>query len=141
MRTLPTAILLLGALGLAPAAIAQTESSLPAARTVAGVKYVQGGIGRDEAAAMMSEARNYPLAVVFSGGTDNHFVANVELRVRDASGRTVLQTHSEGPIVLVDLPAGKYLVDAEYRGKAVQRSAELSPKRAARLDFHWTDND
>ena len=131
--------LLLAALALALPALAQPE--VPAAQVVAGVKYVQGGIGKDEAAAMLAEARNYPLALVFSGGADNHFVADVDIRVRDAAGKTVLQTTADGPIVLIDLPAGKYVVDAEYRDKTVTVRTELAPQRARRLDFHWSEGD
>ena len=141
MRTLPKTLIAVAAFALALPATAQSESSLPVARSVAGIKYVQGGIGKDEASALLDEARNYPLSIVFSGGTDNHFVADVDIRVRDAAGKTLLQTTAEGPIVLIDLPAGKYVIDAEYRDQNLQRGIELSPKRATRLDFHWKEAD
>lgn len=125
----------------APYAAAQEESALPAARTVAGVKYVQGGIGKDESDAMLKVAGRYPLSLVFSGGKANNYVGDIDLRVRDAAGRTVLQTNAEGPIVLIDLPAGKYVIDAEYRDKTLTQRIELPPKRATRLDFHWPSAD
>lgn len=74
---------------------------------------------------MLGEARNYPLTVVFSGGTGNHFVAHVDIRVRDAAGNTV--------------PAGKYVIDAGYRDKTLTRRTELAPERATRPDFHWQE--
>jgi hypothetical protein len=128
------------ALCAAPYVLAQSES-LPAAQSQAGVKYVHGGIGKDESDAMLRESKNYPLSLVFSGGKSNNYLANIDLRVRDGAGKTVLQTTAEGPIVLVDLPAGKYVVDAQYRDKMVTRTIELSGKTPKRVDFHWTDGE
>jgi hypothetical protein len=128
-------------LGAASFALAQNGDALPPAQTVAGVKYVQGGIGKDESDALLRESRNYPLSLVFSGGKANNYVADVDIRVRDAAGKTVLQTNAEGPIVLIDLPAGKYIVDAEYRGDMVTHRIELSGKRSTRVDFHWPSGD
>jgi len=129
------------ALCTAPYAFAQSESALPAAQSVANVKYIQGGIGKDESTAMLREASRYPLSLVFSGGSNNHYVGDVDIRVRDSGGKTVLQTNAEGPIVLLDLPAGKYVIDAEYRDKTQTQRIELSGKRSTRLDFHWKDAD
>lgn len=130
-------LLAIVALCVAPLAAAQSESALPAAQSQAGVKYVQGGIGKDESTAMLQAAKDYPLALVFSGGKANHYVANIDIRVCDAAGKTVLQSNSEGPIMLLDLPAGKYTVDAQYRDKTLTQRIELTPKRSTRLDFHW----
>lgn len=140
LRSLAVAVIALLA---APyvAAQTQTESALPAAQTVAGVKYVQGGVGKDESDAMLRESKNYPLALVFSGGKENNYVCDIAIRVRDAAGKTVLQTSADGPIMLIDLPAGKYVVDAQYRDKTVTQRVELSAKGSRRLDLHWKDAD
>jgi len=121
----------------APLAAAQAEGALPPAQSVGGVKYVPGGIGKEESDAMLGESKRYPLAMVFSAGKDNHYLADVDIRVRDAAGETVLMTTIEGPIVLMDLPAGKYQVDAEYKNRKLTRRIEVSAKRAKRVDFHW----
>ena len=84
------------------------------------MKYVQGGIGKDEADAMLKQARNYPLTVVFSGGRDNNFLASIDVRVP----RCV-----------------RYVVDAAHRNDTLTRSTELSAKHATRLDFHWPSGD
>jgi hypothetical protein len=138
LRSLAVAVIALLA---APYAAAQTESALPAAQSAAGVKYMQGGVGKDESEAMLRESKSYPLALVFSGGRSNEYLANIDVRVRDAAGKTVLQTNAGGPIMLVDLPAGKYVVDAQYRDKTVTQRVELSAKRSTRLDLHWKDAD
>ena len=136
-----TIFLAAAALCAAPYAVAQPEDALPEVHSVAGVKYIDGGIGKDESAAMLREAKSFPLSLVFSGGKTNHYLADIDIRVRDAGGKTVLQTNSEGPIILIDLPAGKYIVDAVYRDKTLTQSVELTTKRATRRDFHWQEAD
>ena len=131
----------IAALCAVPFAAAQSENALPAAQSQGGVKYVQGGIGKDESTAMLQAAKGYPLSIVFSSGKTNNYVAAIDVRVRDAAGKTVLQARSEGPIMLVDLPAGKYVVDAQYRDKTLTQRTELAPKRSTRLDFHWPTPD
>lgn len=136
-----TTFLAIAALCAAPYAAAQPESALPEMHTQAGVKYMDGGVGKDESTAMLRESKNFPLALVFSGGKANNYVADVDIRVRDAAGKTVLQTNSDGPIMLVDLPAGKYIVDAQYRGETLTRGIQLSGKGSSRVDFHWSAAD
>ena len=133
--------LVLAALCVAPFAAAQPESALPEVHSAAGVKYIDGGIGKLESEAMLRESKNYPLSLVFSGGKDNNYVADVGVRVRDAAGKTVLQTTAEGPIVLIELPAGKYIVDVAYRDKTLTQTVGLTPQRPSRVDFHWKDAD
>ena len=129
------------ALCVAPLAAAQPEGALPEVHSVAGVKYIDGGVGKSESEALLRESKNFPLALVFSGGKTNNYLADVDIRVRDAAGKTVLQTNSDGPIILIDLPAGKYIVDAEFRDNTKSQRVELSGKRPVRLDFHWKDAD
>jgi len=129
------------ALCAAPLAAAQSESAVPAAQSVGGVRYVQGGIGKDESSAMLEAAKGYPLSLVFSGGKGNHYIAAVDIHVRDAAGKTVLQARSDGPIILIDLPAGRYTIDAQYRDKTLTQRIELTPKRSVRVDLHWPSGE
>jgi len=124
-----------------PFAAAQTEGALPPVQSAAGVKYVPGGVGKAESEAMLRESKRYPLALVFSGGKANHYLANVDIHVRDAAGKTVLQANIGGPMVLVDLPAGQYVVDAQYKGQTVRQRIEISAKGAKRVDLHWPSGE
>ena len=136
-----TILLAAAALCAAPYAAAQPQDALPEVHSVAGVKYIDGGIGKDESDALLRESKNFPLSLVFSGGKTNQYLADIDIRVRDAAGKTVLQTTSEGPIILIDLPAGKYIVDAVYRDRTLTQRVELTAKGVTRRDFHWQEAD
>lgn len=125
-----------GALALAlvfPAAAAP----LPQAKTEHGVTYVSGGIGQDESSALKAEAKSYPLSVVFAAGRQDEYLAEVPVTIKDRSGRTVLDTVSRGPIMLVRLPAGRYRIAATRNGKALQRSAAVQARGDTQVVFHW----
>jgi len=127
------------ALGLAlPAAAAtMTQGALPQARTANGIAYMSGGIGEAEAAAMKEEARHYPLSMVFSARKDNEYLADVHVDIKNKAGKEVLNTVSDGPIMLVKLPAGNYKVAAEVEGKTLQRSVRIPARGDEQLNFHW----
>lgn len=120
------------------AAAAMNQGALPQARTENGVAYLSGGIGKSEAQAMRAEAQHYPLSMTFSTGKNNEFLASVPVTIKDSAGKTVLNTVSEGPILLVKLPPGKYSVTAEAYGKTYRRAAQVSAKGDTPLYFHWS---
>ncbi len=127
------------ALGLALPAWAGSamDYTLPQAKTENGIIYLSGGVGKPEAAAMREEARHYPLSMVFSAAKDNEFLADVQVKIRNNAGKEVLSTVSDGPIMLVKLPAGKYTVAAEAHGKMLQRSVQVPAKGDRQVSFHW----
>jgi len=126
------------ALGVAvPAAAAAMTSALPEPETQNGITYLSGGIGRTEAQAMKEEARLYPLSMTFSANKDNEFLANVRVTIKKPSGKMVLSTLSPGPIMLIRLPAGKYVVAARANGKTYRHSVEVKAKGDTPLRFHW----
>lgn len=126
------------ALGLALPAAAMTQHTLPQAKTENGVTYLSGGIGKSEAQAMRAEAKHYPLSMTFSAAKNNEFLASVPVTVKDAAGKSVLDTVSEGPILLVKLPPGKYSVTAEAYGKTYRRDVQVKAKGDTPLYFHWS---
>ncbi|MEH6874520.1 MAG: hypothetical protein V7849_09005, partial [Candidatus Competibacter sp.] len=97
--------------------------SAPAAQTQNGITFVTGGIGKPEAAAMKAAAGHYDLMITFADRSGD-YVADVDVKIQDAKGNTVLNTVSD-PILLVDLPAGRYTVRADVDGKSLVRTLNL----------------
>ena len=135
-----TAVLMFAAMS-APVAQAQP---LPQARTQGSIDYVTGGVGKEEADALKLASRDYSLTLELasSGPTpDGHtmgaYVANAAVVIRDAQGREVLNTRTDGPLLLAQLPAGRYSVSAEWNGVRKQANIELkaSVRRHVVFDF------
>ncbi len=79
------------------------------------IDYLSGGIGSDEAEAMKAAAANYPLTVelAVAGPERDPYIADARVEIRDLKGNPVLNTTTEGPILLVRLPSGTYTLDVE----------------------------
>ncbi|MBI2958722.1 MAG: carboxypeptidase regulatory-like domain-containing protein [Betaproteobacteria bacterium] len=122
---------------LALAAAAATGYALPQPKTENGITYVSGGIGADEAKAMLAEAMRYPLSAVFFANRNNEYLADVEVTITDNAGREVLSAISEGPIMLLEIPAGRYTVEAEVGGKTLRRTVQVWEDSPQQIGFHW----
>jgi len=120
-----------------PAFAAGQQASLPKPKTEGAITYLSGGIGQDEAAAMKQAERDYPLSMIFTEGKRNEYLADVQVSIKDHTGKTVLQAPSNGPIMLVKLPHGQYQVTAQVNGKALHRTAKVADKGDTHLWFMW----
>jgi hypothetical protein len=136
-----TSRLFAGAVALALALPAWAGSAmdytLPQTKTENGITYMSGGVGKPEAAAMREEARHYPLSMIFSAAKDNEFLAKVQVTIKNQAGKEMLSTISDGPILLVKLPAGRYTVAAESHGKTLHRSVQVPAQGDRQVSFHW----
>ncbi|WP_051362103.1 carboxypeptidase regulatory-like domain-containing protein [Solimonas soli] len=100
-------------------AAAATSGVLPPSHEQNGIWYVSGGYGCHEAAAMRKAAAGFPLSISFyaQGVERRLYLAKVHVAIRDAADAVVFDVEAEGPILLVRLPAGRYRVDADYKGE------------------------
>ena len=105
-------------------------------RTERGIPYLSGGISEEEREALRPMERNYDLKLIFATRAGN-YLSDVHVTIMDAQGRKVLETVSAGPWFYTHLPAGKYKVMAEARGKTQQQVVQVSPQKQTQLQFHW----
>jgi hypothetical protein len=140
MRRTKVAGLGLFALGLVAASAAAQELALPPERSQGPVTYLTGGVGKEESDAIKRVQDRYPLSLLFverDGPNTWHYLANVRVSIRDAAGKSLLETTAEGPFLLAKLPEGRYTVVAEVRGQPITRRADLTQGKRARLVFEW----
>jgi hypothetical protein len=112
--------------------------SAPSAEAGARVPYVSGGIGEDEQQRLLASQRDYNLKLVFTLNEGN-YIADVNVAVKDKSGKTLIQDVAGGPFFLAKLPAGQYSVTATYDGKAVTRRVSVGGGLHTE-QFRWAAN-
>lgn len=134
LATLTAALLVTG-----PPATAANTSDLPPVMTQGSVKYMSGGIGSDEEATMRSEMSKYPLTLEFAERASPlpEHLAGINVTIKDESGRTELDAISDGPFLLVQLPAGKYRISAEDDGKPQTRDVAVAANKPEHVLFEW----
>jgi len=109
-----------------------------------GVCYISGGISGDEVAQFKSHAQEYALEIVFvqkaeveEGGRIEEYLAEVQLQIKDAKGNVVVDTMTEGPFFLANLPPGKYQITADYAGVIKNNAVNISARKHQRIVFLW----
>jgi len=133
-----SAALILAGLAAAPAVAEMGQ--LPPEKTQGAVSYIAGGIGQDESDAIKRAAGRYALELEFSqtARPRNVYLADVKVAIRSASsGKTMLDTVSDGPYLVANLPPGKYNVTVEQNGATQQRSVDVKAGQHQRLAFVW----
>jgi hypothetical protein len=120
-------------------AIGATESHLPAKQKMGEVTYIMGGVGQTEAAAIKHVAKYYPLELEFvlKAKPKDEYLSDVQVRIKDAHDKMVLNVNSNGPFLLARMPAGKYTVSAERDGKVEHRQVAIAAKDHQRVVFEW----
>lgn len=111
-----------------PFAFAQVSTSPATGSTVqhspGGTDYLNGGAGDEERAAMAARQREFPFKVVMSAA-GGEFVVTDKLSISTPQGE-LLAIRNAGPIVMIKLPPGQYLLEASWQGKTERRSVQLA---------------
>ena len=136
-KTLAASLVLL--LGLAP--FAARADGPPQVHTQGNVSYVMGGVGEEHAEAMQAVRRDYPLSLLFirKGTPKNAYLADIPVTIKDAHGKTVLDTTSDGPFLYVKLPPGRYAVSATHAGNTRTAAVYVPRKGHRHMVFEWTE--
>jgi hypothetical protein len=90
---------------------------------------------------MREISAEYPVGLTFArhNGTQNtdEFIADVNVRVRNSAGQTVVAAAGQGPIFLLRVPNGTYVVEAEHNGDVKTRRIEVVAGRHQEIAFSW----
>jgi hypothetical protein len=131
--------LLLPILTVAAAAAASGAFAMPVPRHSGDVQYITGGVGQDEARAMQAQAHEWPLALEFAvqRGPRAEWLADVDVHITDRHGREVLNTTTDGPMLLARLAPGDYTIRADANGKTIERHVHVAPGQTAKSVLVW----
>ncbi|MFJ4386304.1 carboxypeptidase regulatory-like domain-containing protein [Pseudomonas sp. NPDC089408] len=101
-----------------------------------GVRYLQGGIGQDEANALR-KTPGYDLHVELSTGPEGKFQSGATVDIHSAQGQPVLSVTDVGPLLYVQLPPGQYKVTGTSQGETVQQAVTVNGKSPATVNLNW----
>jgi len=106
-------------------------------KTANGVRYLSGGFGVAERAWLAEQGADYPLRVEFSRGARGEFVSQVTLVLTNAAGEQVFKAVSDGPLMYLDLPPGRYQGSASYAGQAREFAVNVSGTAQVRANVNF----
>ena len=111
-----------------PYASAQARVEAPSDEMVrttsGGIDYISGGAGEEERNAMATRQAEFPFKVVMSVPNGEYLVAD-RLSVLTPQG-SLLIVRDAGPIVMMKLPPGPYVLEASYQGRTERRNVQVA---------------
>lgn len=131
-RRASTACLLVAAVMLAGSAHGLEEGV-----TAQGRPYVSGGVADGEQSALHAQRERFTLWVVTAARKSGAYLADVQVKVTDSQQRVVFDAPLEGPWLLIDLPLGRYEVEARLGGEMQRLVTTIHPGDRHQAFFYF----
>jgi len=114
-------------------------AEVPASNAGIAARYRCGGVGSDDSAAIRAQMKEHPLSLLFArpGGA---YLADIEVSIQGPANVEPLNFRANGPVCLVDLPAGSYTVQATSGGVTKKESVIIGAAGSAgakTVDFRF----
>ena len=121
--------------------VAIGAGAIQAGKTAQGLPYLSGGVSLDERAALQTQGSGYSLWVVTAAMKSGAYLAKVHVTIRDAKQIAVFDAQLDGPWLFVDLPLGRYEVQAAFNGVVHKRITTIHPGDHHQALFYFSASD
>lgn len=105
-----------------------------------GISYIGGGVGVEERQALAQWAKSYSLRIEMALKS-GEYLGDLQIKIFDNTGKRVLESLSDGPLMYLQLSSGRYKVeisDPKSTGLATKvREVSVSEGQQTRLFFSW----
>ena len=133
------AVVLAFTLSASTATWAQSKVPFPKEHHKGAVTWISGGVSKDEANAMRKIASRYNVRLVMAVARKPSaaFLGAVPVKVSDVKGRTVLAVKTDGPLLFLKLPPGRYTVNANVAGHVLSKSFRAKERGSMQISMIW----
>ena len=100
------------------------------------IPYLSGGIGEDARESIKAQEKHFNVKLIFAEKT-GAYLADVNVVIADDSGNRILDIKADGPITLVQLPAGTFDIRVSAYGKTQIRHIAMRKDGRKTLTFLW----
>lgn len=103
-----------------------------------GAKYITGGVGDQQQAAMERRFSDYSFKLVnVRNQGQGAYVSKVDVSIQNKAGKTVVKAVTEGPWLFADLEAGTYNLTAKFNGATQERKISIRDDGHERQVLKW----
>ncbi|WP_019448220.1 hypothetical protein [Cupriavidus sp. BIS7] len=123
-------------------AVVHAQVPSPEIRESGGVPYVSGGVGIDDVSQMKALAPGFNVRLRFADESNGNSLSDVLIVVLDERNERVLRVRTEGPLLYMKLPPGRYLLAMAYLDSVRQLPITVgrTPMQLT-IGFHVEDVD
>lgn len=108
-------------------AVAGSANATQSGMTPSGRSYLSGGVSDEERESLQAQQGRYNLWIVTALRKTGEYLSAVHLKITDANRKVVFDAALDGPWLLIDLPLGKYSIEAQLDGQSQQRQTTIHP--------------
>ena len=131
----------LGFVLLVVAGLLSVAGAVQQSTTAQGRAYVGGGVTDDERLEMQAQRDRYSLWVLTAARKSGAYLSNVHVVITDMNKTVVFDAPIDGPWLFVDLPLGRYTVQATYRGETQSRVTTIHQGDHHQAIFYFDTGD
>ncbi len=115
-------------------------AQIPETQYSQGISYITGGVGEGETAAILAEAKQWPLLLEMSQIENGRgvwiFGATIKI-MSSAKKQMVFEAQADGPYMLVNLTPGDYGIEATYEGAMQKRALSIKADSSQKISLFW----
>jgi len=119
--------------------IAHAQGDIPDSKRYQDIQYISGGIGSEESDAMLLLGKKWPLTLEFAQDHPQRplWVADVQVKITNSKKKVIFDALSDGPILLIELPADQYEIEAKFEERTLKRKIKLEQGKPVKLPIIW----
>lgn len=102
-----------------------------------GISYLNGGVDDQQREEMKEARKDFNLQLIFSEKQSGKFVTDVDIDIQTMAGKEILQLSKVGPILMTQLPAGKYQIKASSGDQTQTKTVRVHKSEIRDLYFYW----
>ncbi len=116
------------------------DAILPEIQTEGGITYITGGIGDEELAEINARESDFNTHLLLKA-KNGEYMGEVDLRFFDTKGVEVFAVEDVGPYFYVNLPVGKYSVEATSQKGTVKKAKVNASAKLTKGQVHIIFNE
>ena len=121
--------------------LAQSKAPVPREHHKGAITWISGGVSKDAAAAMRGVASRYNVRLVMAVERKPRaaFLGAVPVRISDAKKHVVLDIKTDGPLLFLKLPPGRYTVSAKVAGHLLTKWFRTKDRGSVEIMLIWPE--
>ena len=103
------------------------------------ISYISGGVGEEETAAILAEAKQWPLLLELSQIENGRgvWIFGAKIKISHAKKQVIFDAQADGPYMLINLSPGDYVIQASYQGVEQSRALSVKAGSPQKINLFW----
>lgn len=114
------------------------QAQIPNTQYSQGISFISGGVGEEEAQAIVSEAKQWPLFLELSQLENGRgiWIFGAKIKIYSSQNQLIFDAQADGPYMLINLPQGDFLIEASYQNVVQKRAISIKPA-PQKISIFW----